>query len=491
MDAPPVRGIRERPIRTRRPRARPSRSRLILVRLLVVDDEPAIRFALVDLLSSDGHAVEEAEHAPMALALAAERAFDLVLTDYRMPRMDGLELLEALRRDHPELLVAVLTAHGDERTAVRALRAGAYDYVPKPYDNDEIRALVARARELLALRAENARLREELATHYHELVGAAPAMRALYRAIARAAPTRATVLVTGESGTGKELVARALHAASPRARRPFVAVNCAALPAELAEAELFGHVRGAFTGAVRDRAGLFEAADGGTLLLDEIGDMPLPLQAKLLRVLETGEVTRVGATRPTVVDVRVVAATHRALDALAAAGRFRDDLRYRLQVLVLHLPPLRERREDVPALAAHVLAGFARRHGVAARPLADDARRALLAHDWPGNVRELRNALERALLLAEGDVIAAADLPAAVTGSVGALRPAEAAVAELSFVDARRRALDAFDRAFLAAALERHGGNLSATARVLGLHRQSLQKLLVRVGLRAGDRPPP
>jgi len=392
-----------------------------------------------------------------------------------------------LRRDYPQLPVVLLTAHGDERTAVRALKLGAWDYVPKPYDNAEILAIVARARELLALRAENARLREELAARYHDLVGASAAMRAVYRLVERAAPTRATVLVTGESGTGKELVARALHAASPRARRAFVALNCAALPAELAEAELFGHVKGAFTGAVQDRAGLFEAADGGTLFLDEIGDMPLALQAKLLRVLETGEVTRVGATRAQTVDVRVVAATHRALDALVAEGRYRDDLRYRLAVLAVHLPPLRERREDVPALAAHFLAHFAERHGVPPKPLGDDARRALLAHDWPGNVRELRNALERALLLADSPAIAAADLPPEVRGSAAPLRPAEAAVADLPFVEARRRAIDAFDRAFLVAALERHGGNLSAAARALGVHRQSLQKLLARAGLRRGD----
>jgi len=462
------------------------------MRLLIVDDEPAPRFALRDLLECDGHAVDEAEHAPAALAAAAAAAragapFDLVLTDLRMPRVDGLELLELLRRDYPQLPVVLLTAHGDERTAVRALKLGAWDYVPKPYDNAEILAIVARARELLALRAENARLREELAARYHDLVGASAAMRAVYRLVERAAPTRATVLVTGESGTGKELVARALHAASPRARRAFVALNCAALPAELAEAELFGHVKGAFTGAVQDRAGLFEAADGGTLFLDEIGDMPLALQAKLLRVLETGEVTRVGATRAQTVDVRVVAATHRALDALVAEGRYRDDLRYRLAVLAVHLPPLRERREDVPALAAHFLAHFAERHGVPPKPLGDDARRALLAHDWPGNVRELRNALERALLLADSPAIAAADLPPEVRGSAAPLRPAEAAVADLPFVEARRRAIDAFDRAFLVAALERHGGNLSAAARALGVHRQSLQKLLARAGLRRGD----
>ncbi len=409
------------------------------MRVLVVDDEPAIRFSLVELLESDGHEVREAEHAPAALALLEQAPADIVLTDLRMPKVSGLELLAAIQAHHPGTLVVLVTAHGDERVAVRALRDGAYDYLPKPFDNDEVRATVRRAHELLSLRAENARLRDDLAGSQHGLIGDSPALREVQDLIARAAPADVTVLVTGESGTGKELVARALHAASNRSRKPFLALNCAALPAELAEAELFGHVKGAFTGAARDREGLFEAADGGTLFLDEIGDLALPAQAKLLRVLETREVTRVGQTRSTAVDVRVVAATNRPLSDLVRDGQFRADLLYRLEVITIALPTLRDRREDVIPLAVHFLVRAAAQQSRRAPAISESARAALLAHDWPGNVRELRNAMERALVMAAGD--------------------------------------------YLAAALGRHGGNVSHTARALGIHRQTLQKMLRRIGL--------
>jgi DNA-binding NtrC family response regulator len=453
------------------------------VKILVVDDEPSIRFSLAELLEEAGHEVREAAHAPAALALLEEAPADLVISDLTMPAMDGLQLLDEVRSRHPGSLFVLMTAHGDERTAVRALKDGAYDYLPKPFDNEEIRALVRRAHEVLALRAENARLRQELAGELHGLIGDSPAIRDVARIVRRAAPTDATVLITGESGTGKEVVARALHAESRRRAGPFVALNCSALPGELVESELFGHLKGAFTGADRDREGMFEAAEGGTLFLDEIGDLALPAQAKLLRALEERQVTRVGATRPTPVDVRVVAATHRPLERLAAEGAFREDLLYRLQVITLHLPPLRERREDVPAIALHFLAEMAARHRLPVRGLADGARRALLAYAWPGNVRELRNAMERAVVMAEGEEIEAADLPAQVTASAAPLGPVDAALADLPFAEARERALDAFDRAYLQAALERHGGNVSATARALDMHRQSLQKKLRQLGL--------
>jgi two-component system, NtrC family, response regulator HydG len=451
------------------------------MRILVADDEPSIRFSLVELLEAEGHDVRSAEHAPAALAALEGEAAELVISDLSMPAIDGMQLLEEVSARHPGTLFVLMTAYGDERAAVRALRAGAYDYLPKPFDNEEIRAVVRRAREVLALRSENRRLRDELSGEFRGLIGDSPAMRDVYRVIRRAGPADVTVLITGESGTGKELAARALHAESRRGAGPFIALNCSALPGELIESELFGHLRGAFTGADRDREGLFEAAHGGTLFLDEVGDLALPAQAKLLRALEERQIVRVGATRPTPVDVRVIAATHQPLDRRVAEGAFREDLLYRLRVVTLELPPLRERRSDIPALFTHFVAGFASRHERAVSGVSEPARRALLAWDWPGNVRELRNAIERAVVLAEGERLELADLPLRIAGASTPLRPADAALAELPFHDARARVLEAFDRSFLAAALERHGGNVSATARALGLHRQSLQKLMRRL----------
>ena len=451
------------------------------MKVLVVDDEAAIRFSLSELLAADGHDVATAEHAPAALAALEADHFDLVLSDLTMPAMTGLDLLEEVRARHVDTVFVLVTAHGDERVAVRALRSGAYDYIPKPFDNDEVRATVARVRDMLALRIENERLRGELATRRGRLIGGSAAMRAVFALIERAAPADVTVLITGESGTGKELVARQLHDESPRRAKPFVALNCSALPADLVESELFGHVRGAFTGADRDREGMFEAADGGTLFLDEIGDLALPAQAKLLRALEERVVTRVGATAPRPVDVRVIAATNQPLEEMVAEGRFREDLLYRLRVVTVELPPLRERREDILPIAVHLTSELSTRHGRAVREIADDARRLLLAWDWPGNVRELRNALERAVVLSAGDAIRAADLPPHMREASSPLRADEAVLAELPFIEARDRAMAAFERAYLSAALERHGGNVSATARALGLHRQSLQKMLKRL----------
>jgi len=453
------------------------------VRILVVDDEASVRFSLSELLRDEGHDVREAEDGPTALAALAGEPADLVLTDLRMPGMDGLALLEKARAAHPETLFVLVTAQGDERTAVRALKLGAWDYVPKPFDNDEIRALAGRAREVLALRAENRRLREELGGEFHGLIGDAPSMRDVARVIRRVGPTEATVLITGESGTGKELAARALHAESPRRKHLFLALNCSALPGELVESELFGHLKGAFTGADRDREGAFQAAREGTLFLDEVGDMAASSQAKFLRAVEAREVTPVGASRPVPIDVRLIAATHRTLERMVAEGAFREDLLYRLQVVTLHLPPLRERREDVPALAARFLAELAERHERRIEGLSEAARRSLVAYDWPGNVRELRNALERAVVLAEGPLVDVEDLPARVTGAEGPIGPVEAALAELPFHGARDRAARAFDASYLAAALERRGGNVSATARDLGMHRQTLQKMLKRLGI--------
>ncbi|HUP87908.1 MAG TPA: sigma-54 dependent transcriptional regulator [Longimicrobiales bacterium] len=452
------------------------------MRILIVDDEPSIRFSVVELLGAS-HSVTEAEHAPRALELLESQPFDLVISDMNMPAMSGLQLLEEVRARHPAVVFVLMTAFGDERLAVRALRDGAYDYVPKPFDNEELRALARRVHEMLSLRSENERLRTELADRYGEMIGSAPSMQRVYDLIKRAAPTDASVLITGESGTGKELAARALHNESRRAKKPFVALNCSALPSELIESELFGHMRGAFTGADRDKTGLFEAAEGGTIFLDEIGELAPAAQAKLLRALEERVVTPVGDTREKEIDVRVIAATHRDL----MQSSFRNDLLYRLKVITLEMPPLREKREDIFAIAAHFIAALAKRHGRPALPLSDAARNALLAYGWPGNVRELRNALERAIVLAAGDSIEVSDLPPQVWESRTALPPTDAVLSNVSFMDARDRALEGFDRAYLTAALEQNGGNVSATARAIGMHRQSLQKMLKRLGISAAD----
>ena len=452
------------------------------MRILIVDDEESVRIALEDLLADAGHEVRTAEHVPGALAMLETFTPDLILSDVRMPLVSGLELLAMLRRDHPQLPVVLLTAHGDERTAVQALKAGAWDYVPKPFDNAEILALATRASELLELRAENDRLRQELGGTMFGIVGRSPVIESVRRLITRVAPTDTTVLITGESGTGKELVARALHDASARRRKPFVALNCAALPSELIEAELFGHVRGAFTGATQDRDGAFKSANGGTLFLDEIGDLAIAAQAKLLRVLETREVVRIGESRPSPVDVRIVGATHRSLRTMAGEEGFRSDLYYRLSVVEIPVPPLRDRREDIPSLVGH-FAAAATSLGIPARAFSDAAVRALAAHDWPGNVRELRNVVQRAMVLAEGDEVLPIDLPPEIVASEAPLSPTDSVSLQLPFLEARRRALAAFDRSFLAAAFEHHERKVSRTAAALGLHRQTLQKLLTRYGI--------
>jgi DNA-binding NtrC family response regulator len=455
------------------------------MRILIVEDEESVRLALTDLLGDAGHDVRNADHVPAALAMLESFTPELVLSDIRMPMVSGFDFLEILRRDHAQVPVVLLTAHGDERTAVQALKAGAWDYIPKPFDNAEIIAVIQRAGELLALRAENDRLRQELGGTLHGIVGRSGPIDNLRRMIARVAPTDATVLVTGESGTGKELVARALHDAGSRRRMPFVALNCAALPGDLIEAELFGHTKGAFTGAVRDREGAFEAAGGGTLFLDEVGDLAPSAQAKLLRVLESREVVRIGSNRPIPVDVRIVAATHRPLRELASRSEFRPDLYYRLAVVEMEVPPLRDRREDIPALVAH-FATASSSQGIPPRPFAESALRSLAMYDWPGNVRELRNVVQRSMVLAEGDEVLPTDLPPEILASDAPLTSSESAALDLPFLEARRRALAAFDRSFLAAAFERHQRNVSRAAAALGLHRQSLQKLLDRYGI---DRP--
>jgi two-component system, NtrC family, response regulator AtoC len=439
--------------------------------ILVVDDDPAMRHLLSVILTDHGWEARAVATAQDALKELEARDCDLVLTDVRMPGMDGLALLREIQRLRPELTVIVMSAYGAQDAALEAMKAGASDYLSKPFKRDEVVLVLRKAEERERLARENRRLRTELASGYgpSNLVGASGAMQEVLRQLRKVAPQKTTVLVTGDSGTGKELVARALHELSPRAAYPFVAVNCGAIPAELIESELFGHVKGAFTDASRAKKGLADEADGGTLFLDEIGELPLALQPKLLRFLEEEEVRPLGDVRARKVDVRVVAATGRDLRRAVAAGQFREDLFYRLDVVEVRLPPLRERPEDVPALAAHFLARHARlRPELADMRLSDDARDALLAHRWPGNVRELEHALERAVVLADGPVIREEDLPETVRS------PPSSAPPRVHGTLSIKRETRALEEQLIRAALERTGGNRTRAAELLELSYRAL-----------------
>jgi DNA-binding NtrC family response regulator len=445
-------------------------------RVLVVDDDPGVRYTLREILESAQLEVEEAADGAEALERVEAGGFSLVVTDLRMPRLDGMELLRRLSARSPAPRVVVITAHGSERQAVEAIKAGAYDYFRKPFDNDELLAVVRRAVEAVRLAAENERLAGELALS-RTMVYASPAMSQLAQRVARVAPRDVTVLVTGESGTGKERVAEAIVRASRRADRAFVRFNCAALTQELAEAELFGHARGAFTGAVRARPGLFGEADGGTLLLDEVGELAPGLQGKLLRVLQEGEVRPVGEERSRRVDVRIIASTHRDLKEAVGRGAFREDLFYRLNVVQLRVPSLRERPEDIPLLARHFLARFAERYGPAPLHVPAALFDRLAAYAWPGNVRELENALENLVALsADGELdlsLLPGPGPERSVPATGLLRPR----------------VEAFERALIVEALRAAGGNRSEAARALGISRVTLHDKLRKHGLARDEEP--
>jgi DNA-binding NtrC family response regulator len=460
-------------------------------RILVVDDEKALLIALRGLLSKEGYQVETAASGEEALQRIETGSFHLVITDLSMDGVSGMQVLERARAFDQDLAVIMITAHGSEKAAVQAMKLGAADYIPKPFDNDELRVVVRRVMEGVLLRRDHRRLLAQVseAFGFERIVGTSPAMRRLFETIDRIADTDVTVLIRGESGTGKELVANALHYRSPRRAKPLVKTNCAALSRELVESELFGHERGSFTGAIARREGKFEAADGGTLLLDECGDMPLETQAKLLRALQEKEFERVGGNQPIRVDVRVLAATNQDLEAAVRAGRFREDLYYRLKVIELVIPPLSERREDLPLLIDHFLKDAAVRFRRDVKPLTADALRACAAHEWKGNVRELRSAVEQALLLAPGPEIEPADLfgATAATDGVGATAapPAEVAVGGLPFREAKERVVAAFERDFLLQALRRHGGNITKAAEEVGMYRQNFQQKMRELGITA------
>lgn len=447
-------------------------------RILVADDEKGIRAALGQLLEYEGYEVRAVGTAVDAIAEFEKWHPHLSFLDVKMGGIDGLEALKKIRQLDAAAIVVMISGHGTIQTAVEATQLGAYDFLEKPLDTDRILVTLRNALRHGNLQEENSRLRETIESRY-EIVGKSFAIRSLIEKVERVAPTPARVLISGENGTGKELVARAVHRLSARAASPFVEVNCAAIPSELIESELFGHMKGSFTGAIADRAGKFEQANGGTLFLDEVGDMSLSAQAKVLRVLEDGVVTRIGGSKPVAVDVRVIAATNKNLESEIHENHFREDLYYRLNVVPVSVPPLRERREDIPLLVAHFTAVLTKQQGMAARTFTPDAIERLATYDWPGNVRELRNTVERILILASNPRVPVADVERLV-----GQRAAEGSTFG-SLLESRtfEEFKDAAERAFLLAKLREHDWNVSETARLLDMPRSNLYKKIERYGL--------
>jgi DNA-binding NtrC family response regulator len=449
-------------------------------RALVADDDAVLRYTLRGVLEHAGLEVHEAVDGAEAFEKFAAETYDLVISDLRMPRMDGLELLRRIRAQRPETTFVLITGEGSERHAVEAMKLGAYDYLKKPFENDDLTAVVRRATESVRMNGEIERLSGELNLS-RSLVFQSDAMSRLALMVQRLGPRDVTVLLTGESGTGKERVAEALVRASRRAAKPFVRFNCAALTADLAEAELFGHSRGAFTGAQRPRSGLFREADGGTILLDEIGELAPVAQAKLLRVLQEGEVRPVGEDRPQKVDVRVIAATHRDLRDLCARGLFREDLFYRLNVVHLHVPPLRERPEDIPVLARYFLSRYEQRFGLRALRPPPELLNRLMQHSWPGNVRELENAIEGIVALSVDGEIDLSLLPQSRA------QPPDTEKIDALVGATLKERLDAYERGLIVAALDEARGNRTHAARALGLNRATLHSKLHKYGLGTPD----
>lgn len=447
------------------------------IAILVVDDDPVACRLLQEVLAKEDYQVEAAESGREALEKAGAALFAVVLCDVRMPDQSGLEVLRALKRLSPETIVIMMTAFGSIETAIEAIKEGAYDYISKPFKLDEVKLTVKRALDHQRLLRENLRFRQELKERYQleNIVGRSTRMLEVYKLVARVASSSSTVLIQGESGTGKELIARAIHYNSPRADKPFVVVDCGALAETLLESELFGHVKGAFTGAIANKKGLLEEADGGTCFLDEIGDIGPSVQAKLLRFLQEREIKRVGGTEGIKLDVRVIAATHQDLEALVKEGRFREDLFYRLSVVSLLLPPLRERKEDIPLLAEHFLSKYASQSRREISHISPEAMALLCEHDWPGNVRELEHVIERAVALTANPVLLPEDLPPKLRREAGTEVP-----------EGRPLTLKELERQHIQRVLRVAGGNKKLAADLLGIHRRTLYRLAKRYRIDLG-----
>jgi DNA-binding NtrC family response regulator len=448
-------------------------------KILIVDDEKDICMALNILLTKEGYAVTEAYNGEQALDRIRQENFDVVITDIKMEKMDGFEVLDQAQKMSPETAVIMMTAFASVVSAVEAMRAGAADYITKPFINDEIRLTIRRILQSRDLQRENQILRQELSQRrdaFVNIIGSSAPMQKVFSVMEKVIPNKSNILITGESGTGKGLVAQAIHEGGPRKDKPFISINCGAIPENLLESELFGHKKGAFTSAHEDKKGLITMAHGGTLFLDEIGELPSTLQVKLLHVIQTKELTPVGDTRVTTVDVRIIAATNADLLQRVKAGRFREDLYYRLNVIELRVPSLRERRDDLPVLIKHYLDIFSKESEKATRELDYEATQALLAYDWPGNVRELRNTIERAVVLAEGEVITIHDLP-------DAFRTLDI---EGATTTALRLALDTFEREYIRRSLAENKGNKETAASRLGIDLATLYRKLKKLRIEAG-----
>jgi len=463
-------------------------------RILIVDDEKQIRRILSVLLAEHGHEVAEADSGEAALALQADFQPDIVLLDLSLPGIDGLETLQELLQRDRRIDCIMMTAYGTIRSAVQAMRLGAFDYLSKPFDNDELLLIIDRAVHVRRLDAELADLRSELEARYgfNEIVGISSQMREVFRIMTKVAAVDATVLITGESGTGKELVARAIHRRSRRAEGPFLAVNCSAIPNELIETEFFGYEKGAFTDARETRAGKFELASGGTIFLDEVGDLSLEAQAKLLRVLQEHEATKIGGKRPTRVDTRVIAATNKELERAVRKNEFREDLYWRINVVTIRLPPLRERRDDLPLLIDHLLDRFQRELKLSVKAITPEARSLLLNFNWPGNVRELENTLCRAMILCDGDTLLPADLPPRIRGELAAESLSSSSDLDgLKLSEAVREATERLEKMLIVARLAQHKGNRTATAESLGISRKTLFNKMREYSLSSGEEDAP
>ena len=453
-------------------------------RILIVDDEPSIRMVLRAHLTRSGYDVTATENGAEAIAMLRNEDYHLVVSDLRMPIVGGMELLNHCNETYPGLPVILITAHGTVDSAVEAIKKGAQDYVTKPFDSDELMPIIEKA-----LRTEEkgrTNLHEDAAGRF-KIIGQTARMHKIYAMIEKVARSPTTALITGESGTGKELVARALHEHSDRASAPFIQVNCGAIPESLFESELFGHEKGAFTGAVAAKPGKFELADGGTLFLDEVGELPKDMQVKLLRVLQDGQFERVGGVRSMSVDVRLVAATNRVLETEVKEGRFREDLFYRLNVIPIQIPPLRERADDIPLLVEHFIAKFNKRLNTDVEGVSPDALAALLAHTWPGNIRELENLIERSVLLTEDTVLTMGDLPGLTPSNLGRVEaPPDAE--EMGLKEYVRVYTTKLERARIQRVLEEEDSNVTRASKKLGISRKSLQMKMKDYGLRDADK---